>query len=106
MNKKIKKNLGLSYKSANQLPAVVFKGSGIYADYYEEQFKKKHPVHKIVRDEVLLDKLSKLPVESEISPDLYELVAILLIHVYSLETKIKESNSNGSNYSDNYEYSV
>lgn len=85
MRDKINKNVGLAYKPNNKLPAIVFKGNGLYADYYEKEFKKNKPTYKIVKDKELLDKLSKLPVESEISPDLYELVAILLVHVYSLE---------------------
>ena len=88
MSDKINKNVGLTYKPGNKLPAIVFKGSGAYADFYEKEFKKNKPAFKIVKDKVLLDKLSKLPVESEISPDLYELVAILLVHVYSLEITI------------------
>jgi type III secretion system FlhB-like substrate exporter len=99
MTNKIKKILGLSYK-ANKLPAIVFKGNGIYADYYEKEFKKNKPSYRIVQNEALLDKLSQLPVESEISPDLYELVAILLVHVYSLEIKVKKDKRGESNGSD------
>lgn len=96
MTKKVNKNIGLSCKGDNKLPAIVFKGSGIYADFYEVEFKKNKAQYKIIQDEELLNKLSKLPVESEISPDLYELVAILLVHVYSLEIKIKGLKTDGS----------
>lgn len=89
MNKKINKNIGLSYKGDTKLPSIVFKGTGAYADFYESEFKKNKASFRIVQDELLLEKLSHLPVESEISPDLYELVALLLIHVYSLEIKIR-----------------
>lgn len=90
MNKKINKNIGLSYKAGGHLPAIVFKGNGVYADLYENEFKKNKAAHRIIQDEVLLNKLSQLPIDSGISPDLYELVAILLVHVYSLEIKIKD----------------
>lgn len=90
MSDKINKNVGLAYKPGNKLPAILFKGNGVYADFYEKEFKKNKPVYKIVKDKELLDKLSKLPVESEISPDLYELVAILLVHVYSFEIRIRD----------------
>lgn len=96
MTKKINKNIGLAYKADNKLPAIVFKGNGVYADFYEAEFKKNKAQYKIIQDKELLEKLSKLPVESDISPDLYELVAILLVHVYSLETKMKRLND-GSN---------
>lgn len=92
MSDRVNKNVGLTYKPGNKLPAIVFKGNGVYADFYEKEFRKNKPAHKIVEDKELLDKLSKLPVESEISPDLYELVAILLVHVYSLDIKIKGEN--------------
>lgn len=92
MTKNINKNVGLSFKGNDKLPAVVFKGNGIYADFYEAEFKKNKAHYKVIQDKELLEKLSKLPVESDISPDLYELVAILLVHVYSLEIKIKRLN--------------
>jgi len=73
--------------SQNKLPSVVFKGHGVYADFYEKEFKKHKPKSSIVNDKELLEKLSKLPIGSEISPNLYHLIAILLVYVYSLEKK-------------------
>ncbi|EUJ10313.1 uncharacterized protein, cytoplasmic domain of flagellar protein FhlB like protein [Methylophilaceae bacterium 11] len=86
---KLKQNLGLAVGKGTQLPAVVFKGYGAYADFYEKEFKRIKPQSRIVKDKELLEKLAKLPVNSDISPDLYQLVAILLVYVYSLE-KIKK----------------
>jgi type III secretion system FlhB-like substrate exporter len=106
MTKNVNKNIGLSYKGDNKLPAIVFKGNGIYADFYEAEFRKNKASYKVIKDEELLDKLSKLPVESEISPDLYELVAILLVHVYSLEIKIRGLETDGSTQHNNNKYSV
>jgi type III secretion system FlhB-like substrate exporter len=96
MKRERKKNLGLAIKPESRLPYVVFKGYGVYADYYEKEFKKKKAASRVVRDRELLEKLAKLPVKSEISPDLYEVVAILLIYVYSCmkrdNNKKKEKN--------------
>lgn len=83
MKREQKKNLGLAIKSENDIPYVVFKGYGVYADYYEKEFKRKRAASRVVKDKDLLDKLSKLPVASEISPELYQVVAILLVYVYS-----------------------
>jgi type III secretion system FlhB-like substrate exporter len=106
MTKEINKNVGLIYKGSSSLPSIVFKGSGVYADYYEKEFKKNKSSYRIVQDKDLLEKLSKLPVESEISPDLYELVAILLVHVYSMEIKMKGIKTDGSAKSNNNKYSI
>ncbi|MFV1922195.1 MAG: hypothetical protein ACMZ63_06305 [Methylotenera sp.] len=92
MKTKRKQNIGLIFDAENQVPRIAFKGNGLYADYIEKEFRKNKSPERVVRDEELLSKLSKLPVESEISTDLYGLVAILLIHVYSLEVTIKRSN--------------
>lgn len=89
MSVKINKNVGLTFKGDGRVPSIAFKGNGVYADYFEQEFKKNKSSSKIVKDEVLLEKLFKLPAEAEISTDLYELVAILLVHVYSLEKKLK-----------------
>lgn len=91
MNEKPNANVGLSFKADGKLPAVIFKGRGIYADFYEKEFRRTHAIPRVVKNPELVEKLSKLPIQSDISPDLYGLLAIFLIHVYSLEAKIKET---------------
>ena len=39
----------------------------------------------------MLDKLYRLPIDAEIGPDLFHVVAILLSHVFSIEEKLRES---------------
>ena len=87
MKYELKKNIGLALGSKNKLPSVVFKGHGVYADYLENEFKKHKPQSNIVSDTELLERLSKLPVGSDISPNLYHLIAILLVYVYTLLKK-------------------
>ena len=91
MTTKRKQNIGLIFNGENQVPRIAFKGNGVYAEYFEKEFRKNKSPERVVKDEELLNKLSKLPVESEISSDLYGLVAILLIHVYSIEATIKRA---------------
>lgn len=87
LNKKV---VGLSFEKGQGLPRVVLKGVGSAAELIETEFKQSHEAHRVIEDSALLDKLFRLPTESEISPDLYELVAILLVHVYAVEEKLKE----------------
>jgi len=86
-----KKVVGLAYEKNQGLPRVVLKGVGHVAEQIENKFEKVNASYRIIEDAELLDKLFRLPTDSEISPDLYELVAILLVHVYAVEAKLKES---------------
>lgn len=92
-----KKVVGISYdKNAGGLPKVLLKGVGPIAEHLEAEFKKTKPSHRVIENKDLLEKLFRLPMESEISPDLYELVAILLVHVYAVEAKLREGVNSGS----------
>lgn len=85
-----KKVVGIAYDPAKGLPRIVLKGTGNLAEIIEHQFGESNESHRIVEDAELLDRLFRLPTDSEISPDLYELVAILLTHVFAVEAKLKE----------------
>jgi flagellar biosynthesis protein len=85
----LKKVVGLQYEPGKGLPQVILKGSGLMAD---EILKRRDSVRgpMIVKDEQLLKQLFKLPVDAEIGPELFQLVAVLLAHVFSIEKKLKE----------------
>lgn len=85
-----KKVVGIAYDPAKGLPRIVLKGTGNLAELIEQQFEESRDAHRIVEDAVLLEKLFRLPTDSEISPDLYELVAILLTHIFAVDAKLKE----------------
>ncbi|ROH85894.1 hypothetical protein ED236_09190 [Pseudomethylobacillus aquaticus] len=86
----IKKIVGLAYKKEQaKLPSVILKASGLFADKVVQEFHNESQPHKLIKDGKLVDRLFSLPTESEISADLYELVAILLVHVYAVEAKLK-----------------
>lgn len=84
-----KKVVGLAYDQGQGLPRIVLKGVGPVAERIESDFESLNDSYWIVEDADLLDRLFRLPTDSEISPDLYELVAILLVHVYAIESKLK-----------------
>lgn len=86
---RIKKIVGLQYKKGEGLPKVIVKGQGYIADEIIKRRSISNPP-PLVRDKHLAQQLYKLPIDGEITRDLFELVAILLVHVYSVEEKMKE----------------
>ena len=88
---KVRRVVGIAYSQGEGVPRVVLKGAGSAAETIRTEFGKTKASHRIVEDEALLEKLFRLPTDSEISPDLYELVAILLVHVYAVEARLKEA---------------
>ena len=84
------KVVGLRYREEEGLPKVILKGSGYIADDILATGKsiKKGPL--IVKNKELADQLYRLPVDTEIKPELFEVVATVLAHLYSLESKYEE----------------
>jgi len=90
MEKANKKVVGIAYdKRKDGLPKVMLKGVGPIAERLETEFRKTGASQRVVEAKDLLERLFRLPMESEITPELYELVAILLVHVYAIEAKLK-----------------
>jgi len=84
-----KKVVGIAYKPGEGLPRIVVKGSGPIAD----QILGKEAAHDgplVVKDAQLLQQLYRLPMDAEIGPELFQLVAALLAHVFTVEQRIKE----------------
>lgn len=85
-NKKIKQAVALEYDPSDSAPRVIAMGRGAVAERIIEQAKQADvPVH---RDDKLADTLSKLQIGDMIPPELYEVVAEILIFVDSMD-KIK-----------------
>lgn len=82
-----RKVVGLKYDAAQGLPRVILKGSGALADAIVRAGRDGPP---LVRDERLLEALYRLPVDDEIGPDLYELVALLLVHVFAIDERARD----------------
>lgn len=84
---KKKTAVALEYDPADQAPKIIASGRGILADKIIESAKENEvPIHK---DERLANTLSKLEVGDFIPPELYEVVAEVLMFVDRLD-HIKE----------------
>ena len=87
---KIKQAIALEYNPSEDAPKAVASGRGILAEKIIEKANKSQiPIH---RDDKLADTLSRLDIGEMIPPELYEVVAEILIFVDSmdkLKSKIK-----------------
>jgi flagellar biosynthesis protein len=83
---KVKQAVALEYDPSESAPKVVAIGKGALADKIVEQAKQADvPIHK---DEKLANTLSKLQIGDMIPPELYEVVAEILVFVDGMD-KIK-----------------
>lgn len=83
-----KKVVGLRYEPAEGLPQVIVKGSGKMAEEILRQGAgDEGPM--VVKDKALLDQLYRLPMDAQIGPELFQVVAALLAHVFAIEQKLK-----------------
>lgn len=83
---RVKQAIALEYDPSDQAPRVIASGRGILAEKIIEKAKENDvPIH---RDDKLADTLSRLEIGEMIPPELYEVVAEILIFVDSMD-KIK-----------------
>jgi flagellar biosynthesis protein len=84
----IRRVVGLSYEPEKGLPQVILKGAGPLA---EDILKRRGPRVgvQVVRNEALLQSLYRLPLDAQIGPELFQVVAVILAHVFALEAKLK-----------------
>lgn len=81
--KKIRQAVALEYNPAEDAPKVIASGRGIVAEKIIEKAKESDvPIH---RDDKLADTLSRLEIGEMIPPELYEVVAEILIFVDSMD---------------------
>ncbi len=86
VQKKPKQAIALEYDPSEEAPRVIASGRGELAERIIEKAKEAAvPVH---RDDKLADTLSRLEIGDMIPPELYEVVAEILIFVDSMD-KIK-----------------
>ncbi len=84
--KKVKQAIALEYDPENEAPTVIASGKGALAERIIEIAKGADvPVH---RDDKLADTLSRLDIGEMIPPELYEVVAEILVFVDAMD-KIK-----------------
>lgn len=81
--KKLKQAIALEYDPNDEAPKVVATGRGILAERIIEKAKESDvPIH---RDDKLADTLSRLDIGESIPPELYEVVAEILVFVDSMD---------------------
>ena len=84
--KKVKQAIALEYDPDNEAPVVIASGKGALADRIIDKAKEAAvPVH---RDDKLAETLSRLDIGEAIPPELYEVVAEILVFVDAMD-KIK-----------------
>ena len=85
----VRKVIGLAYEAAEgELPTVVVKGCGDLA----ERILRERPLLNgppVVEDAKLAEQRYRLPMDGPIGPELFQLVAILLTHVFAIEEKLQ-----------------
>lgn len=80
---KIKQAVALEYNPEDDAPRVIASGRGVLADrIIEKAMESDVPIH---RDDKLADTLSRLEIGDMIPPELYEVVAEILIFVDSMD---------------------
>ena len=81
--KKIKQAIALEYNPAEDAPKVIASGRGLIAEKIIEKAKESEvPIH---RDDKLADTLSRLEIGDMIPPELYEVVAEILVFVDAMD---------------------
>ncbi len=80
---KVKQAIALSYDGQEDAPKVIASGRGILAEKIIEKAKEVDvPIH---RDDKLADTLSRLEIGDMIPPELYEVVAEILVFVDAMD---------------------
>lgn len=80
---KVKQAIALEYDPSEEAPRVIASGRGVLAERIIERAKENEvPVH---RDDKLADTLSRLEIGDMIPPELYEVVAEILVFVDSMD---------------------
>ena len=84
------KVIALGLARQEELPRVIVKGCGEFADRILRERDWLHGP-PVVSDPQLAEQLFRLPVEGQIGPELFELVAILLTHVFSINESLRRT---------------
>ena len=80
---KVKQAIALEYDPSDDAPRVIASGRGLLAERIIEKAKESDvPIH---RDDKLADTLARLEIGEMIPPELYEVVAEILIFVDSMD---------------------
>jgi flagellar biosynthesis protein len=89
MDYKLTKVVGLAYEPGEGLPQVMLKGVGPVAE--ELIARRRSAGAPVVRNSELVERLFRLPMDSEIGPELFRIVAVVLAHVFALNRNREEA---------------
>ena len=90
-DKKVKQAVALEYNPAEDAPRVIASGKGILAEKIIEKAQESDiPIH---RDDKLADTLSRLDIGDMIPPELYEVVAEVMVFVDKMDKLRNQMNS-------------
>lgn len=82
-NRKVQQAIALEYNPSEDAPRVIASGRGVLAEKIIQKAKESDvPIH---RDDKLADTLSRLEIGEMIPPELYEVVAEVLIFVDAMD---------------------
>jgi len=81
--------VGLVYRAEEGPPRVILKAAGELA---EQVLAARDPWRgpRVVRNEALLQSLYRLPLDSQIGPELFYVVAAILAHVFAVDAARRE----------------
>ena len=83
------KVVGLAYEPGEGLPQIMLKGMGAIAE--ELLARGRSAGTPVVHDRDLVERLFRMPMDSEIGPELFRIVAVVLAHVLALNSNRKEA---------------
>ena len=89
--KEIKRVVGLKVDFDDGPPKVVLKGSGTTAEHILDKASKMENGPLVVKDKTLFRRLDQLPIDAPIDRSLFQLVALLLVHIYAADAAFSDS---------------
>ena len=84
--------VGVAYEPGRGVPRVILKAVGATAEdvIWQSQRSSSPP---LVKDPRLLESLYRLPLDANIPAELFELVAILLVHIASVDAGMRKNDT-------------
>ncbi len=86
----VKKIVGLQYEPEWNAPRVTVKATGNLAQQAIDLGRRQEDV-RLIENPELAEALFAIPLESAIDDSLFEIVAILLVHIYQLDAELKKN---------------
>jgi len=82
--------VGLGYEPEHGVPRVMLKAAGSSAEEIIWN-SQRGSGPSIVKNPALLESLFRLPVDADIPPELFEVIAIILVHVAAVDSEVRQA---------------